>query len=96
MPWERGWWHGRKTVHGQSQIGAIMKWTTEKPTKPGWYWDRGRGLRHKMLLLVDEPLRQSMAEGYDPTKLIREHEEGWEEPIEEDSGEWAGPLEPLG
>lgn len=58
-----------------------MTWTTEKPTKAGWYWWR-RGtflfVRH-VQGHVDEQL---WADGYTVEKLT------------ESNAQWAGPLEP--
>jgi len=65
-----------------------MNWTTEKPTKPGWYWHRnGRGDMWPsviLLRLVDDRLR------------VRLGDECWplDSPVIFEGDEWAGPLEP--
>lgn len=31
--------HGVRSTEGH-EAGDVMKWTKERPTKPGWYWMR--------------------------------------------------------
>jgi hypothetical protein len=60
-----------------------MKWTSEKPKQPGWYWWRSRStsnspticeliVEHKALIPAEERYRWGYL----------------------DRGDWAGPLEP--
>jgi hypothetical protein len=57
-----------------------MNWTTDKPTKPGWYWWRNLkdGMQPSMTL-VDKD-KGGLYAGGSYVSFI--------------GGEWAGPLEP--
>ena len=58
-----------------------MKWTTEKPTKAGYYWHRWK---HSQKVTMDQV--------YDNGYLPGGYEEQWTE-FSEDDGEWCGPIE---
>ena len=57
-----------------------MKWTSELPTEPGWYWVRNSTTKHKNIVLVFDGL---VAGNYTCLKVEEAHEI---------YGEWAGPI----
>lgn len=58
-----------------------LKWTPEKPTKPGWYWHRGTYRDPDPIILeVDEA-------GY------FRWPDGSFDDVHVTAGEWAGPIE---
>ena len=61
-----------------------MTWTTEKPTKPGWYWYRGECGGHtvKVIHYIDD-------DGDGPYLATSEDLN-----LTDLDGEWAGPVEP--
>lgn len=59
----------------------MLTWTTEKPTKPGWYWWRNNSCFDPDILKVDV-----LGDKF----VIHRDEDILETP----HGEWAGPLEP--
>lgn len=62
-------------------LPPAMTWTTEKPTKPGWYWWR-RGTWMFIRTVHADDDGQCWADGYTVEQLC-EHD-----------GEWAGPIAP--
>lgn len=71
------------------ESNMLTKWTTTKPTKPGWYWWR-QDLGGGEVLIVREVKR-------DPTNQRLFMRTGLEEDdlwVETLGGEWQGPLEP--
>ncbi len=56
-----------------------MKWTTEKPTTPGWYWYKGAG--YSTTLYVYTANGGLFVEDHDYTG-----------PVQGYPGEWAGPI----
>ena len=64
---------------GRTYLETNMTWTTEKPTKSGWYWWRRRG--DPFVLSVVEIEGQLFANGASVEELT-DHD-----------GEWSGPLE---
>lgn len=68
----------------------LMTWTTDKPTKPGWYWHKVRGKEPMVVQLIPAPGQ------YDPRKLVlyRDYdgEESWTR-LSKIRGQFAGPLE---
>ena len=61
-------------------------WTTEKPTKPGWYWWRHSTMARVQMARVDEMLAVSCM---NELCSICEADH-----VDECDGQWAGPLEP--
>lgn len=59
-----------------------MTWTSEKPTKTGWYWWR-RG-QYMRIRTVEQGRDELWADGYTVEKLT------------EENAQWAGPIEPPG
>ena len=59
-----------------------MTWTTEKPTRPGWYWYR-KGEKDVQLLMDVRKI-----EG----QLTAHWSNGVSEVIDHMCGEWSGPL----
>jgi hypothetical protein len=64
-----------------------MIWTTEKPTKPGWYWYRKDPVDASMLLYCGATWDHivDFAGLNEPVAFMKDH-------LLE--GQWAGPLEP--
>jgi hypothetical protein len=65
--------------------GAAVIWTTEPPTKPGWYWHRESGEAVVVKVLsVGNDYRSDLIEldGDDGPYYVRP------------TGQWAGPLKP--
>jgi hypothetical protein len=63
-----------------------MTWTTEKPSKPGWYWWRKVGHKPEMLRVSGGYSNMIVSVMLSTRVMSR--------PIEnDDEGEWAGPLE---
>jgi len=61
-----------------------MKWTTEKPTKPGWYWQRLKGRLNPALFHISQ-IREYCCELVDAFTM-ESPGDGWEwssEPIPE-------------
>jgi hypothetical protein len=67
-----------------------MTWTTEKPSKPGWYWYRSPTDRVQIIELV-EWNNELRAVGVSPDMHL--HLETHRMPHASDA-EWAGPLPP--
>ena len=61
-----------------------LAWTTERPTKPGWYWNRGQfnGNTVKVIHFIDD-------DGDGPYIATSE-----DLALNALDGEWAGPVEP--
>lgn len=62
-----------------------MKWTTEPPVLPGWYWWRGTRTDPR-------PVRVYLSDDFDPPRLMGEDGDH-SEPVARFGGEWYGPLE---
>jgi hypothetical protein len=65
-----------------------MNWTNEKPTEPGWYWNKSIATTALSICLIfrctfDENLRVSFI-GHNNSKLLEKCESCF----------WAGPIEP--
>lgn len=58
-----------------------MKWTTEKPTEPGWYWYR---TSRQQLIVEVVRLREKMYV----------HNGHIADDLDDYTGEWQGPLTP--
>jgi hypothetical protein len=73
---------------------SVLKslWTTEKPTKPGWYFYR-RDNNTSMLsvALMNKELGVMMTTGCNPLTGIANYNFV---PLQGFPGEWAGPLQP--
>lgn len=61
-----------------------MKWTSEKPTKPGYYWLRGADADAQLVRVYRARLSGAMRV---------ESIEGWNDVVDDISCQWAGPLE---
>jgi hypothetical protein len=61
----------------------MMTWTTQKPTRPGWYWYRDLPFRTEFVVNVCELVTGELFASAD----------GFDQYVERLSGEWAGPLE---
>jgi hypothetical protein len=61
-----------------------LAWTTERPTKPGWYWYRGQfnGNTVKVIHFIDD-------DGDGPYIVTSD-----DLALNDLDGEWAGPVEP--
>lgn len=64
-----------------------MIWTTEKPTKPGWYWWRCRGVQCVVEIGTPQHVIQ-LSSG-----LSVWFTSGSVRKLQDVDGEWAGPLE---
>lgn len=62
----------------------IMAWTTEMPTKPGWYWYRWDLNDNTPVVVEVHPEHDSVGPWGD----------GSDSRLSDTSGEWAGPLKP--
>ena len=73
-----------KQVFDHSHESEGMIWTTEKPTKPGWYWYRSECDGHtvKVIHYIDD-------DGDGPYLATSE-----DLALNDLDGEWAGPVEP--
>lgn len=73
---------------------SALTWTTELPTKPGWYWFEGVSVCEigPELLEKQVPLQVVRVIGDDDLAVRVDH--GYAGAIEDFSGQWAGPLEP--
>jgi hypothetical protein len=69
---------------GWATRAAAMNWTTDKPTKSGWYWWRQDRVA-KMCRVW---------EWWDKKELYVRFEGADSIPVIALEGEWAGPLEP--
>ena len=63
-----------------------MNWTTEKPTKPGWYWRRLSSDGHAHLVEVTRE-GSGVVQTHPPAQLVEAGRSV------DTSGEWAGPVE---
>jgi hypothetical protein len=68
--------HERKKM--LAALPPAMTWTTEKPTKAGWYWYHCDGQDDKIVVYVD--------------KNMVVEQGAWH--VSEITGQWCGPLEP--
>lgn len=66
-------------------MGNISKWTTSKPTVPGWYWWRCSPYYVDCLLVLHRHQGGFTAKGgyWEDSKIVSDMK-----------GEWAGPLMP--
>jgi hypothetical protein len=64
-----------------------MKWTTDKPTKPGWYWYKGEDpdIEHADGIAIVEVIKEE-------DRLVCRHSNDDNEWIEYSQAQWAGPL----
>ena len=58
-----------------------MKWTTEKPTKPGWYWFKDHS--YKYIMYINPDIMPNGKDGYDGKEWMFSWEALWAGPIEE-------------
>ena len=65
-----------------------MKWTSEKPTKPGWYWYMEFG-RSYVLRLYEVQLPELAT----PSKPLYAASGYFGGAVDDMHGQWAGPLE---
>lgn len=75
----------------QSQVSAKPVWTTEKPTKQGWYWYREAGG-----VIMIELVQFERSDAPLLFALMYRSQRGsyqYEQQVEEFFGEWAGPVE---
>jgi len=63
-----------------------MTWTTDKPTKPGWYWYRPASDQNIEVVEIARPHGDLHIYMLGHPDLCP--------PYEQVEGEWAGPLEP--
>ena len=66
-----------------------MNWTTDKPTKPGWYWYKGEDHDieyHADGIAIVEVIKEE-------DWLVCRHSNSDNEWIEDSQAQWAGPLE---
>jgi len=65
-----------------------MNWTTDKPTKPGWYWYKGEDhdMFHADGIAIVEVIKEE-------DWLVCRHSNSDNEWIEDSQAQWAGPLE---
>ena len=61
-----------------------LTWTTEKPTKEGWYWLRSNAANPGPLIVFVQPQYNAIGPWGDRS----------DSRLSEEDGEWAGPLEP--
>jgi len=68
-------------------------WTTETPTKPGWYFWRKPALSSypTMVLVMFTPDQRSLYTVFHDGSLEKDNQSAQSE---ESSVEWAGPIEP--
>lgn len=67
-----------------------MKWTSEKPTKPGWYWYRRGPALGWCVVTVDHLITWANRCLVDTPQLVVID---FAVPLDEMGGQWAGPLE---
>ena len=63
--------------------GQHLTWTTDTPTKPGWYWSQMRGGRPQVIELAVEP---------GSTRLTVAQTGAYVVDLEAENHRWAGPL----
>jgi hypothetical protein len=63
--------------------GQHLTWTTDTPTKPGWYWSQIRGRRAHVIELVTE---------LDSARLTVAQTGAFVVDLEAENHRWAGPL----
>ena len=75
-----------RRVHSHESEG--MNWTTEKPTRGGWYWYRDHFQDSEILLVHLIDGRETVADfcGTDHPVILVQYKLA--------PGEWAGPVEP--
>lgn len=76
---------GRPTRVGGTAGNALLMWTTNKPTKAGWYLHRLEGPNAFPIAVQVEPASDT----------IGPWDDGNTSRLSEENGEWAGPLEML-
>ena len=59
-----------------------LRWTTTRPTVPGWYWMRYESVSEQRIYMV-----------YVSARRIRNADKWWGVGFDQDA-EWAGPIEP--
>jgi hypothetical protein len=79
----------RQLAAKDAEIARLQptKWTTERPTQPGWYWHKTTNDRSMIFLSI---LLVYDLENGGP--LVAGHEEL--KPVDQLGGQWAGPIEP--
>ncbi len=65
--------------------GPQVTWTTDTPTKPGWYWSQMRGGRPQIVELVRE---------LDSDRITVGQTGAYVTDLEAENHRWAGPLMP--
>jgi hypothetical protein len=72
-----------------------LNWTSEKPTKPGWYWFKSD--THSALVLLREgtvPDAGLWADEGEDVQYNEGHQDGVHDYITNLAGQWAGPILP--
>ena len=64
-------------------MGRHLVWTTDTPTKPGWYWSQMRAGRPHVIELMPGP---------DPGRLTVAQPGAYVVDLEAENHRWAGPL----
>ena len=61
-----------------------MTWTTDTPTKPGWYWFRVRQMKPRIIEVIaeHEPERLLISESATPVDALQGSIYGWAGPLE--------------
>ena len=79
-----GWYSLALSVrrHVAAQGWTGMTWTTEKPTKPGWYWWRNNASEPRVVNIWQSRVHASILKASGLGEVLY------------CDGEWAGPLEP--
>jgi hypothetical protein len=68
-----------------SPAAHALEWSTDTPTKPGWYWSQMRGGRPHVVELVRD---------LDSSRLTVGQTGAYVTDLEPENHRWAGPLTP--
>ena len=71
-----------------------MTWTTEKPSKPGWYWWRDLSALEATASCMVVYVYEGIGDKFGPMLFVqRDGSYGDIRPVRDVKGEWQGPIE---
>lgn len=93
----------KEVIEHVEQLPDSLPWTTDKPTKPGWYWARTSGkpvdeteiVRLTWMRGIDDQAdaQDALVVHFNPGGWPFAHDVMKGIPLDELEGEWYGPLE---
>lgn len=72
-----------RTIRAPAMNPTQLKWTTDKPTQPGFYWMKAEGMRSRVVeITTDEHHGLYIVQTGLALTDIPEHDRAWARPLE--------------